>query len=69
MKVEVVCQGCGTINRNEVPIPSKSDGLELCCVNCGVTVITFFSDDSLMGKYIENLWKDIDKKKSKVVKP
>jgi len=66
MKYEIVCRDCGAINRNEVPIASKNDGLDLNCFNCETVLITFYHDESSMGIAIKSLLEGL--KISKIVK-
>jgi len=49
---EIVCRDCGAINRNETPIPSKEDGLDLYCYGCNSILVTFYSNENIMGKAI-----------------
>lgn len=66
MKYEIVCRDCGAINRNEVPIASKKDGLDLNCFNCETVLITFYHDDHVMGLAINSILEGL--KLSKIVK-
>jgi len=61
MKFEISCRECGAINRNELPIPSKNDGLDLNCYNCESLLITFYTDESTMGKAITEVLKNVSK--------
>jgi len=61
LKFEISCRECGAINRNELPIPSKNDGLDLNCYNCESLLITFYKDESIMGKAIEEILKNVSK--------
>jgi len=67
LKVEIVCNSCGMINRNEVPIPSKDQGLMMTCLNCQNILASFYSDESLMGKHITDQMKHLTNEK-KVIK-
>jgi len=58
---ELVCGSCGTINRQEVPLPSKKDGLDLSCYHCNILLITFYGDESLMGKVIKDVVDNLPK--------
>jgi len=66
MKLEIVCRDCGAINRSEIPIPSKNDGVDFTCWHCEGLLLTFFSDDNFMGKAIGE-W-IARRKQSKVIK-
>lgn len=66
MKYEIVCRDCGQINRAEIPLVSKKDGLDLNCFNCENLLITFFHDEHYMGIAITQFLKNIGG--SKVVK-
>jgi len=61
MKFEISCRECGAINRNELPVPSKNDGLDLNCYNCESLLITFYTDESTMGKAITEVLKNVSK--------
>lgn len=63
MKIEIVCSSCGMINRNEVPLPAKEQGLVMTCISCEYTLASFYSDKSLMGKHITDQIKDIPNRK------
>ncbi len=64
MIYEIGCQNCGGINRNEVPLPSKDEPLDLNCYNCDSVLITFYSDKSIIAKAIK---KTFDKRNQKKV--
>ncbi len=64
MKFEIVCRDCGNINRNEIPVCSKNDGLELSCESCESVLITFYHDEHPMAIAISSQ----AEKTSKVVK-
>lgn len=59
MKIEISCRECGIVNRNEIPLPSKEQGLVMYCHNCQYILATFYSDESLMGKHISAEMKHI----------
>lgn len=61
MKFEISCRECGAINRNELPIPSNNNGLDLSCYNCDSLLITFYTDESIMGQAITEVIKNISK--------
>jgi len=66
MKIEIVCNSCGTINRNEIPLPAKEQGLIMTCLSCDYTLASFYSDESLMGKHIADQIEDIPNHKKAI---
>jgi len=66
MKIEITCNSCGMINRNEVPIPAKEQGLVMTCLSCEYILASFYSDESLMGKHIADQMKHIPNHKKAI---
>jgi len=50
IKFEIICQWCGALNRDKVPLPSKGKGFQIGCNYCHKFICDFYLEDEKISQ-------------------